>query len=374
MKGRIDRGSLDRKAVARFVNLLLLVGWALLAPAADAHLLLPQKATLHLVGNKLYAVVSVPVSALGGIDDDRDGQLSALELDEHRSAISSEFRRRFRVATPAEAGQVLTCWAVSPQTGAEMPSPTRYVVVMAVFKFSRPVGAITLDTDLFGKAAGEKQLSIKATRDEGPGRGVELAVLDSLSTKHVFFRGFVSTMQQSIVTGIGHVLTGTDHLLFLLTVLVAVAGWRFWVGVVTCFTLAHSITLALAAYGVVHAPAAIVEPAIAASIVAMAFYHLARPGSPARWWLALVFGCGVLHGLGLASALNDTGLAGANRLAVLCGFNLGVELGQFFFVGVLLLVVTVARRFALLRGVAAPRLASATAALVGTVLLVQRLV
>jgi hypothetical protein len=90
--------------------------------------------------------------------------------------------------------------------------------------------------------------------------------------------------------------------------------------------------------------------------------------------VALVFACGLLHGMGLASALGDIGLDRAHRLGTLAGFNIGVELGQFIFLAAVLALVSLGRQLLRTTGVALwPRLAGATAAVLGTIMLVQRL-
>jgi len=363
-----------RLVVSLWSLLTVLTACALLPRAAMAHLLPPQNATLHAVDNKVYAVVSVPVSALSGVDDDGDGQLSAAELRRHQGDIDRQFTRRFQLSMGQESGNALTGWVLSPQTGGGVLAPMSYVVVLEVVQFSKSVDQLELRTDLFGSGDGESRLSIRATRGQVPGADAEIAVLDPLLRTHVFFRGAWFTLAQAVELGVEHILTGPDHLLFLLTILIGAAGWRYWLSIITSFTLSHSITLSLSVFGILHAPARLVEPAIAASIVLMALHQLVHPGGLARWRLALVFLCGLLHGMGLASALTDMGLDRTHRLATLAGFNLGVELGQFMFLAAVLTLVAVGRRLLRTSDVALwPRLASATAAVLGAIMLVQRL-
>lgn len=98
---------------------------------------------------------------------------------------------------------------------------------------------------------------------------------------------------------------------------------------VTAFTLAHTVTLALASTGVVSVPASIVEPLIAASIVYVAVENIFGGKGQIGWSrIALVFGFGLLHGLGFASVLGDVGLPDGRFVVALIGFNIGVELGQ----------------------------------------------
>jgi hydrogenase/urease accessory protein HupE len=132
-----------------------------------------------------------------------------------------------------------------------------------------------------------------------------------------------------VLLGIEHILTGFDHLCFLLALLLVAPRLRDVLTVVTTFTIAHSLTLAAAAFGAVSLSSSIVEPLIAASIVYIGLENLFLHRQP-RYRLAVVFGFGLIHGLGFASGLAER-LPGVTGLAVvppLLGFNAGVELGQ----------------------------------------------
>jgi hydrogenase/urease accessory protein HupE len=140
--------------------------------------------------------------------------------------------------------------------------------------------------------------------------------------------------------GVEHILFGVDHLLFVLAVLLLVRSWRRLVATITAFTVAHSITLALATLGFVHVPPQPVEAAIALSIVFVAaeivHSRVGRTGLTERWPWVVAFVFGLLHGLGFASALREVGLPESAIPTALLFFNLGVELGQLAFVGVVL--------------------------------------
>ncbi len=143
-----------------------------------------------------------------------------------------------------------------------------------------------------------------------------------------------STSRQAarfVLLGIGHIFTGYDHIAFLIGLLLAGGALRDVIRVVSSFTLAHALTLALATLGLVTPPAALVEPLIAASVVYVALENLldlwrkrARPGR--RWRIA--FGFGLVHGFGFAGALKELHLPGTGLATALFSFNLGVELGQ----------------------------------------------
>jgi hydrogenase/urease accessory protein HupE len=140
--------------------------------------------------------------------------------------------------------------------------------------------------------------------------------------------------------GVEHILLGIDHLLFVLAMLLLVSSWRRLVATITAFTVAHSITLALATLGFVHVPPKPIEAAIALSIVfvAVEIVHgrMGRLGPTERWPWMVAFVFGLLHGLGFASALRAVGLPESAIPTALLFFNLGVELGQLAFVGVVL--------------------------------------
>ncbi len=137
-----------------------------------------------------------------------------------------------------------------------------------------------------------------------------------------------------IGAGIEHIFLGYDHIAFLVSVVL----WsrRLWpvVKIVTAFTLAHSITLSLAALDVVRIPSAVVEPAIAASIVYVAAENFLSRDVGKRWRITFCFG--LIHGFGFASALQELGLPRSALVPALASFNIGVEIGQIAIVSVVM--------------------------------------
>lgn len=141
------------------------------------------------------------------------------------------------------------------------------------------------------------------------------------------------TWPEFVGLGLKHILIGFDHLLFLFSLVIVSRRLVPTVQLITCFTVAHSITLALATFDLVRIPARVVEPLIAASIIFVAVENLTRRDAPkSRPWL--VFGFGLIHGLGFASVLRDlgVGVSPSGVFAPLLAFNLGVELGQLLVV------------------------------------------
>lgn len=154
--------------------------------------------------------------------------------------------------------------------------------------------------------------------------------------------GFLSSVGRFVGLGLEHILLGLDHVLFLVLLLLGAQSWRGVIRLATAFTVAHSVTLALAVLGWVDIPAAVVEPLIAASIVYIAVENIVRGESRHR--TLVVFAFGLLHGLGFAGALSFTDDFGGGLIGALISFNLGIELGQLLVVLLVFPLLLVARR------------------------------
>ena len=147
---------------------------------------------------------------------------------------------------------------------------------------------------------------------------------------------WIDTARTYFLLGVEHILLGIDHLLFVLALMLLVRNPWMMVKVITAFTVAHSITLAVAALGWAYIPQAPVEAVIALSIMFVAAETVRQRGdtndltSKAPWLVAFTFG--LLHGLGFGGALKEIGLPQSDVPLALFSFNLGVEVGQLLFV------------------------------------------
>jgi hydrogenase/urease accessory protein HupE len=184
-------------------------------------------------------------------------------------------------------------------------------------------------------------------------------------------QGALAAAERFVSTGTRHILIGPDHLIFLVGLLLLGGTRRQFALIVTAFTLAHSLTLSLAALNLVRPPTRLIEPAIALSIVYVGADNLLmRGGRDVRVWIASAFG--LMHGFGYASALRGLSLPARALGWSLVSFNVGVEIGQ------LLVVVVVASALAALRSrsdILARRLAFAGSVVVmaaGTFWFIQR--
>ena len=152
------------------------------------------------------------------------------------------------------------------------------------------------------------------------------------------------TVPVYLIIGIEHLLLGFDHILFVIMLLYLVrSSWEIF-KVVTSFTIAHSLTLALSAFELVQLSSAPVEAVIAGSIVLLAYENLQKSGSVSKAFPVLVaFGFGLLHGLGFAGAVAEIGLPEESQLIALLLFNIGIELGQLVIIAVILVLLMVIR-------------------------------
>lgn len=169
----------------------------------------------------------------------------------------------------------------------------------------------------------------------GAGDDAPQALLDDTRTTVTISAAAPSlwaTVEAYLLTGIEHIFLGYDHVAFL----IAIVLWaeRLWpvIKIVTAFTVAHSITLSLAALEIVVIPSTIVEPAIAASILFVAVENFFSRNVDGRWRVTFAFG--LIHGFGFAGALQELGLPKNAIVPALASFNLGVEIGQIAIVAI----------------------------------------
>lgn len=304
-----------------------MMAW-LTASSAHAHLVVSQRGTLNIVGDGAYMVLSLPVSSLSGFDDDHDGLLSINELRAHRASIVSQIKQG--VALDSDQGRsALEGIMLNTAPPDSTPSaPSTHLVVLGRFAIPAQPTDLTLSLHLFGTRADEQTEQIAVTR----GTESQLITLTPEHPQGSVLPSAWASFAEQVRFGAVHVLSGADHLLFLLVVLAAAWNLRQVVLALTCFTAGHAVTLVACVWYGLSVPTSWVEPAIAATIVGMAVYdrwsaHRSLTNAVAIR-LSLVFACALIHGLGLAGALSDLGVDGMGKVVSLAGFNVGIELGQ----------------------------------------------
>jgi hydrogenase/urease accessory protein HupE len=187
---------------------------------------------------------------------------------------------------------------------------------------------------------------VRLARSDG---SEQLGRVSALDPRLVFSAspGALEVARTYTVPGVEHILTGFDHLLFVLALLILAKGMRRLIATVTTFTVAHSLSLFAATLGWVHVAGPPVEAAIALSIVFVAAEIVhgrqGRPGLTRRWPWLVVFSFGLLHGLGFAGALAQVGLPPLSIPMALLFFSVGVEIGQLMFIAVMLTLMASVR-------------------------------
>ncbi len=182
------------------------------------------------------------------------------------------------------------------------------------------------------------------------------------------WREILANVGRFVLLGIEHILTGYDHIAFLLALVLVAPSFKAVLPIITAFTAAHSITLLLAALGVVRLDSRLVESAIAVSICYVAVENLFRKKITHRWLVTFCFG--LVHGFGFASVLQTLIVGRANLVSSVVSFNVGVELGQLMIFAALLPLLR------LLAALIAPRkitiAASAAIGLLGFIWVLER--
>jgi hydrogenase/urease accessory protein HupE len=194
-------------------------------------------------------------------------------------------------------------------------------------------GLVGHSIEIAGLSATVTDVLVRIERDDGT---TQVVRLDPAKTNFVVEAesGVWEIAGTYFSLGVEHILTGVDHLLFVLALLILVNGVKRLIATVTAFTLAHSLSLAGATLGWVHVPQPPVEACIALSIVFVAAEILRRrEGLTARFPWVIAFTFGLLHGFGFAGALSEVGLPQHAIPVALLFFNLGVEAGQLLFIG-----------------------------------------
>jgi hydrogenase/urease accessory protein HupE len=301
-----NRAMVARRRVVAVFAAALLTWCPSLARAHDPGL---SSLELRIAHDRIVAILSLAAADVHARLGDRGAEVAALALDAIELRVDGVRLRGVVESSDIDAA-----------TGSRV-----------VLRFDRSVGSrLTVRSALPGRLAlGHRELLVVRGPD---GRALCERMLDARESEADLELGAKlgrsGLASQFAGLGVRHILGGYDHLLFLAALLLGVERLSHVVKTVTAFTVAHSVTLALAVLGFVHVPGAVVEPLIAASIVFVGIENLVRGQMGPRWKLTFAFG--LVHGFGFAGALQDLGIAGCSleTARALGLFNLGVETGQ----------------------------------------------
>ena len=260
--------------------------------------------------------------------------LDPIVASQQSAAIATLFAGRLTVA--ANGVTLMPHWS-----SAEVIADRQSLKLAVRYVLASKAGTVTITTSMFPYDP-QHQTFLNIYE----GTALTQAILDRGRTGFEYFagtrQGAFAVVQKFLPSGIHHILIGPDHLLFLVGLLLLGGTVRQLAVIVTSFTVAHSITLSLAALNIVSPPSRIIEPAIALSIVYVGADNLLkRDGRDVRAWIAFAFG--FVHGFGFANVLREMDLPARALGWSLFSFNVGVEIGQ------LLVVAVVATALASLR-------------------------
>jgi hypothetical protein len=340
------------KSIICAVALATLTGFSF---AAYAHKASDSYLSLRVEGSNITGRWDIALRDLDlaiGLDANQDGQITWGEVRMRQPQVAAYALSRLSLDADGTA-----CSASVTGHAIDRHSDGAYSVLDLAARCTRAPTRVTLDYRLlFDLDAQHRGL----LRLDGGGQ-TRTAILSPEAAAQAFSLRETSLLSQLgdyFVHGVWHIWIGFDHILFLLSlllpaVLIRHAGnWEPASGlspaltdvlkVVTAFTLAHSITLSLAAVNWVHLPSRLVESTIAVSVIFAAINNMYPVVTARRWLLAFVFG--LIHGFGFASVLSDLQLPRESLLTALIAFNAGVEAGQLAIVGLFIPLAWALRR------------------------------
>ena len=291
--------------------------------AAQAHDIARTESKLDVRGNEVRAALLVNLTELKGvlIPFDSTGRITVAQLDTLIPAIFETVERHYSVRCPEPP--------VKTALGSYVLIDGHAVHLEILYTFSQPVETITVTSTLHEIMAPGHQHLMSLTLN-----GVSHEAILNAQSPAATFTGAAPTRLETFWKfgrlGVEHIFTGYDHLAFLLGLLVATATLGSLVKVITSFTVAHSITLALATFNIVVLPTRFTESVIALSILYVAAENL--PAIPCHEALLRDVPFGLVHGFGFSGVLREMQLPRAGMALSLFSFNFGVEIGQIAFV------------------------------------------
>jgi hydrogenase/urease accessory protein HupE len=330
--------------------------------------------TIRQRTNTLEATLTLAVkdaAQVAELDENHDGTVSQVEFDRGQPQLETPVVRQLFIAADGKVANPQSVHShLDENNNVEVLLNFHVVGFSSLEIQSKIIASLPLGHREYlqiqnsrGETIFEQLLSATADRAT-----VQMPHTDANTVTLEAFHSFANFL----CLGVKHILTGYDHLLFLFALLLVARGFFSSLGIITSFTIAHSITLAVATLQLVQIPSRIVEPLIAASIVFVGIENLLRGDIPtARRMVA--FGFGLIHGFGFASALREAGIGSGTGGIVLplFSFNLGVELGQIMVAALVLPIIWKLRENPMFIARWAPA-CSAAVVLLGSFWFVQR--
>ncbi len=350
------RSTMGKRTLAAGVGLAAMVVVSLLPARAEAHAIGLSTGEYVAKGEtvqvKLAFARGEVAGLLPGLDENHDGHVTAIEVDGAKKALETTVLAKIHVtAGGAACAPVLTGAGLTEADGLNVDGRFDCATGGQAFEVdvtlldelshghrhvARAVGATTHDEVLY---KGHATFAIAPLAGAGAAEPAPSGAAEPASATR---EGGATAAWAFFKMGIEHILTGYDHLVFLFGLVLLRARTKELLAVVTAFTVAHSITLAVAVLGIFSPSPKFVEPAIALSIAYVGIENFFVKNGSKRWRITFPFG--LIHGFGFAGALQEIHLPTSQVPAALVSFNLGVEAGQLFAMSLVLPMVMLIRQ------------------------------
>ncbi|MBO3457979.1 HupE/UreJ family protein [Aetokthonos hydrillicola Thurmond2011] len=319
------------------VSLLVSIG---LTTPTLAHWADLSVAEIMVGDRKTVITLTFPTGLVAFSDDNRDGQLSPEETTKHKPELEQFLGEKISLTdNNGQKGKLSISPSQSLPPNIQINSNTHTTLELA-YNWLQPVTGLTINYDLFLPNVSTARCLATVIQE------AKTQNLVFTPEKREFSLIDTPVWQQAssfIVLGIEHILTGYDHVLFLISLLMMGGGLGYLLKIVTAFTVSHSVTLSLAVLNIVSLPVRFVESAIALTIVYVAAENLWRKGLRWRWLLTFIFG--LVHGLGFAGILKEVTLTKSALGLSLISFNIGVEIGQILIVSIAFILLNQLRKY-----------------------------
>ena len=270
--------------------------------------------------------LTIPTGLVFQFDDDKNKQLSELEITKHQQELQKFFNEKVRLTAAREQNETLTVKStVAKKISSNLiATPDTHSNLLLKYQWAKPIEQLQLHYDLFVPGVNTGRCLAQVAKGD---RLDNLVLTPTSKNVALIDAPILQQITSFISLGVEHIWTGYDHILFLISLLMLGGQLSYLIKVVTAFSLSHSITLSLAVLNIISVPSRWVEIIIALSIAYVAAENLwKKEPDLGRWKLA--FGFGLIHGLGFSSALQELELPKNNLLVSLVSFSAGIEMGQ----------------------------------------------
>jgi hypothetical protein len=294
------------------------------ATGASGHDVSQSESKIEVHGRDVTVSLRLNLLELPYVDLNGDGFISYDELDHSIDRIYADIKQHYTLRAPALPTQItLRHYGVVEDHVLQMD---------LLFKFDTDVTQLEVDSTLFQLAPTGNQHLLSVDMDGVVHEGI----LNAGNQRTIFTtdaHAYLHTIESFVLLGIEHIFTGYDHLAFLVGLLIVTTNLGNLIKIITSFTVAHSITLALSTFNIVVLPSRLTESLIPLTIGYVAVENLLRTRVVERYYIAFVFG--LIHGFGFSNVLREMQLSRSHLAISLFSFNAGVEVGQLSFVLVL---------------------------------------